>query len=237
MHKMKHLPSLFLLALIAVFSFSNASAVNTDDLLRPAQAFQLSADGTQPGKILVKWRIAEGYYLYENKFKFSTNSTSISFSEPNYPKSEIKQDDFFGEIGVYRDEVIIEIPFTINTKIPEIINLKVKSQGCADIGVCFPPHSQTLLVTMSQTSDEPSEIAPDKIKDIIASGSNTSPIEEVESIVEPTKDPLAALTDFGDTFGLDEEDDILTINAYFSKEIILFDFGFWVIRLRKAYVG
>lgn len=192
--------------LLLLTSMASAASDPTDDLLRPEEAFQISTDGSNPNKILVKWRIAEGYYLYQSKIRFSTDSTDITLTSPDFPEAEIKNDPFFGEIGIYRDEVIIDIPILKDNNTPDIITLNAKSQGCADVGVCFPPQTQQILVAMSQEADNPSQIDPEKVEDISVSGTGDDSAAEPE----PAADPLAGLTDTKDDFGFGgEEDDIL----------------------------
>jgi thiol:disulfide interchange protein DsbD len=106
MHKIKTLLQ-FSLYLLLALAIQTANAITAEDLLSPQQAFQISANGSSANKILVKWRIAEGYYLYQSKIRFSTDSENITLSSPDFPPAEIKKDDFFGEVSIYRDEIII----------------------------------------------------------------------------------------------------------------------------------
>ena len=134
MHKIKTIFKL-LLSLFLSTGFQVAHAISVEDLLPPQQAFQISANGSEKNKIKVKWRIADGYYLYQSKIRFSTDSPNITLTSPDFPEAEIKNDEFFGKIGVYRGEVIVDIPILMDNNTPDIITLHAKSQGCADIGV------------------------------------------------------------------------------------------------------
>lgn len=214
-----------LIWLLAMQSVYAAAPVSAEDLLHPEQAFLIAADGSHPNKIMVKWRIAEGYYLYKSKIRFNTDSADITLTTPTFPQAETKNDPFFGEIEIYRDEVVIEIPILKDNNTPDIITLFAKSQGCADIGVCFPPQTQQILVGMSNSADNPMPIDPEKIEDVAISGTGESAADEPaaepetsESLDFPadekeplTADPLAALTQPANDFGFGaEEDDILT---------------------------
>ncbi len=194
-----------LLLLLNSLALSNAQAVDSQDLLPPEQAFRISANGEAADKIQVKWRIADGYYLYQSKIRFNSDAREITLMAPNFPKGELVNDEFFGEIEIYRGEIIVDIPVIKDEKLPDIITLQARSQGCADIGVCYPPQTQTLLVAMSNVADSPAPVDPSSIEEVTAIGSETS------SSTAPESNPLDALEAFGDSFGIeDEEDGILT---------------------------
>ena len=198
------LTSLFLL--LTWLAASNIHAADEQDLLPPEQAFRISANGNAADKIRVKWRIADGYYLYQSKIRFSTDANEITLMTPDFPKGEEINDEFFGEIEIYRGETIIDIPVIKDEKIPDIITLEARSQGCADIGVCYPPQTQTLLVAMSDVADSPAPVDPSSIEEISVVGSQTN-----TNSATPAENPLDALEAFGDSFGMeDEEDGILT---------------------------
>jgi thiol:disulfide interchange protein DsbD len=226
MHKLISKFAYLVSGLICLFGAQNiyaAAPASAEDLLHPEQAFLIAADGSHPNKIMVKWRIAEGYYLYKSKIRFNTDSADITLTTPSFPEAETKNDPFFGEIEIYRDEVVIEIPILKDNNTPDIITLFAKSQGCADIGVCFPPQTQQILVGMSNSADNPMPIDPEQIEDVAISGTGETstdqePSEAAESLDFPADeqkpaaaDPLAALIQPGNDFGFGaEEDDILT---------------------------
>jgi thiol:disulfide interchange protein DsbD len=238
MHKLISKFAYLVSGLICLFGAQNiyaAAPASAEDLLHPEQAFLIAADGSHPNKIMVKWRIAEGYYLYKSKIRFNTDSADITLTTPSFPEAETKNDPFFGEIEIYRDEVVIEIPILKDNNTPDIITLFAKSQGCADIGVCFPPQTQQILVGMSNSADNPMPIDPEQIEDVAISGTGETstdqePSEAAESLDFPADeqapsnnaDPLAALTQPSNDFGFGaEEDDILTPEqAYILTPVI-----------------
>lgn len=112
------------------------------DLLEPQQAFRLSARVAGPDAIEVRFRIAEGYYLYRDKFRFSAVPDSVGLGKPDFPPGRIIEDEFFGRSETYRKELTVRIPVQ-RTPGMRAITLKVVSQGCADVGVCYVPMTQT----------------------------------------------------------------------------------------------
>ena len=120
----------------------------TEDLLEPEQAFKLSARALDAGTIEVRYQIADGYYLYREKFKFSAEPAGVTLGKPQFPAGKIKQDEYFGKVETYRQSFAIKLPVQLAAGTSPNITLKVVSQGCADAGVCYPPFTQTALLTM-----------------------------------------------------------------------------------------
>jgi thioredoxin:protein disulfide reductase len=119
------------------------------DLLEPTRAFELSARQKGAGVIELRYKIADGYYMYASKFKFAVESGSaIKLGKARLSKGSMKQDPTFGRVETFRNSVRILLPITRmhndNTD-AQPLHLRITSQGCADAGVCFPPLQQTLI--------------------------------------------------------------------------------------------
>ncbi|MEW8157472.1 MAG: protein-disulfide reductase DsbD N-terminal domain-containing protein, partial [Candidatus Thiodiazotropha endolucinida] len=80
--------------MLLVLSSLSMAAWNEEDLLLPDQAFQISGrtDGTE--KLLVEWRIADGYYMYRDKIQFDSDTIGIEIGEPKLSQAKIKNDEF-----------------------------------------------------------------------------------------------------------------------------------------------
>lgn len=133
------LPSLFLLFSIAVQANS--------ELLPADKAFAFNAKVIDD-KIFLNWDIAEGYYLYKEKIKISSDH-SVRLGEAKFPIAKIKNDEFFGKIGVYRNNVSVVVPVLEGDS--QFIVLNVVSQGCADLGVCYPPITKSVTLKVKGT--------------------------------------------------------------------------------------
>ncbi len=133
--------SLLLLPVLLAFALC-AHAVSEDDLLPADQAFRFHAALADSQMVRAEWDIAHGYYLYRDKIHFSTSAPGIELGAPRFPEAHIKDDEFFGKMPIYRDTLVVEIPFTRATGAPQSFELDAKSQGCADVGVCYPPQTQ-----------------------------------------------------------------------------------------------
>jgi thiol:disulfide interchange protein DsbD len=131
-----------------------AGTVAATDFLPPEQAFRVSGKST-PGKLQVTWKIADGYYLYRSKFRFQSETPGVELGAPVLPASLSKDDEFFGRVDVYRNEVTVDIPLATGATAPDVVTLRTLSQGCADAGLCYPPQQQTLLVVLAPATDQP----------------------------------------------------------------------------------
>ena len=125
--------------LILILLCLTAGAVRAEQPLPPEQAFRFSARAIDANTIEAHWDIAKGYYLYRNKFQFSVQPATIKLGAPKIPAGKIHDDENFGKVETYRNDVSILIPLT---HAEDHLTLNVVSQGCADIGVCYPPQPQ-----------------------------------------------------------------------------------------------
>lgn len=147
-------------AILACGLWSPTSAqITMDDLLPVEQAFAL--DGAVFDDVVVlRWTIADGYYLYRHAFEIEAEGDGLVLAEPQIPPGEMTVDEFFGETETYRHEVEVVVPIVRASAGAH--TLRIRSQGCADLGVCYPPHRQTLTLNFADVdgSAEPATAAP-----------------------------------------------------------------------------
>ena len=126
---------------------------SADDLLEPEKAFQFSARALDPRVIEVRFVIADGYYMYRDKFKFALASASgVKLGAPELPAGIRKKDDFFGEVETYRKDVRIRLPLERSAVTAETLELAVTSQGCADVGVCYVPMDSKATIRLASAT-------------------------------------------------------------------------------------
>jgi thioredoxin:protein disulfide reductase len=118
----------FLFALLVAAGTSAAA-----DLLEPERAFQFSARELE-GAVEVRFVIAEGYYLYRDRMRFSAEGP-VQLGTPQFPPAIPHKDEFFGDMPIYRNQMAVRVPVQGEGR----YELKVISQGCADAGVCYVP--------------------------------------------------------------------------------------------------
>ncbi len=150
-----------ILALLLALLVAPVWAAGADDLLEPEKAFRLSARALDPTAIEVRFEIAGGYYMYRDKFAFAlVGGGDAKLGEAQFPAGQRKKDEFFGEVETYRKQVAIRLPVAGNA---ERLRLEVTSQGCADVGVCYPPQVQKVdvrLASFSPGGSGPVAVAP-----------------------------------------------------------------------------
>ncbi len=195
-------------------------ATAEQEFLKPHQAFAISAQVVDSDRLLVDWRIADGYYMYQSKFRFRSETAGAQLGDPRLPPAETQNDPIFGEVEVYRNQVRIEVPLDAVPANAETLTLSTRSQGCADAGICYPPHTQRVQVALNRSA------ANRPVFQAVSAGAGLGPNEESEPIsrlapIDPVtnaqpEDPLAALAAFSDDLGLGTEGDILPAEEAFK---------------------
>ena len=138
----------FLTCLMFWFA-AQAFAVDSADLLAPDQAFQFTSKVKKADRLLLSWDIANGYYLYRNKFKFVSLTPGVKVGEQSFPASQTKHDATFGTVEIFRDHLEVEV--LIQRQDPKLnkLTLEIAFQGCADVGVCYMPIKKTVSFDLS----------------------------------------------------------------------------------------
>ncbi len=230
---MKFCKAILLLFLLAV----GGAQAQQDELLPPEQAFRLSGQ-INGDSIVADFNIAPGYYMYRKSFKFDAETDGVTLDEPIIPPGHKKSDEFFGEVEVYRDQVSIEIPLRYGAgQRPASVRIKTVGQGCADIGVCYPPLFETLNLDPAnpgpvaaipyrapavKAAPAPVQMAANTVDqglnelqsllsaatDTLSTETSAPPATEQNSNNNSGEDPLALLQALGSDIGLEEDDEI-----------------------------
>ena len=183
------------------------------EFLAPDQAFRVSATAAGGDRVNLAWTIEDGYYLYRNKFRIQADTPGVELGQPTLPLGETKDDEFFGRVDIYRREVTLGVPVKANGPMPDVITLRTLSQGCADAGLCYPPHQQTLRVAMAGGDAQPSTTP----------ARATAPERPVGAASPPQGRPGGEGPGFGKSLGLDGGDDLLPAEQAFRFTASLVD--------------
>ncbi|MEC8225772.1 MAG: protein-disulfide reductase DsbD, partial [Pseudomonadota bacterium] len=142
----------FLLLLCALWLMP-ASASNNNllgNLLQPAEQTFLPVDQAfvfdfdQQGKTLfIGWDIAPDYYLYKKKVEIIAKGADIEV--PDLGKGVIIEDEFFGKTEVFFDSLNVVSKLS---NVTEGAVVKVRFQGCAEAGLCYPPEVRTIPLSV-----------------------------------------------------------------------------------------
>ena len=141
--------------LLAGLATLHSAYAQDQDILRPGEAFRYVAVDTGTA-IEVDWAIEPGYYLYKKKLSFASATGGIQLGNIDLPEGRHHEDEFFGAQQVYRERFFVSIPYTASGARPDSMDLVIKSQGCADLGICYPPQiwnaSVELVAASKQTT-------------------------------------------------------------------------------------
>ena len=174
----------FLLFLLTPVFFQPAWALSQDDLMPAEQAFAISSK-IEDSSVILSWDIADGYYLYRDKFSFKIKNAEASLGAIEFPQGKIKHDPYFGRVEIYRKHVNIKIP--VSTESTEPFVLSIKTQGCADVGVCYPPVKTKLDIN-------PDDFNSASYKQTVFDSSNSLPLAEQDQIALALQNDTLAWT-------------------------------------------
>ncbi len=155
-----------------------------DDILHPDRAFHLDIDASNPARLALHWDIAEGYYLYRDKFRVTADTEKVAVGDLSIPPGTIESDPEFGDVAVFYDEVGITAALSRAAAEPGEFELQVTYQGCKKGSVCYPPQTKTFPVSLTPVqaaaaapadgdpaADHVPQSAQDRITSRLASGS------------------------------------------------------------------
>jgi thiol:disulfide interchange protein DsbD len=122
--------------------------------LRPEDAFRPSARALDGRTVEVSFEIAEGYYLYRDKFQFSVETGPARLGQAVFPKGRETRDETFGTVEVYDRQVSIRLPVERDGAGVLPLTVQLTSQGCAaELGICYPPQKQRIGLELPDPAD------------------------------------------------------------------------------------
>ncbi|WP_334180551.1 protein-disulfide reductase DsbD [Pseudoxanthomonas sp.] len=140
-----------LLPLASLIAPAASAAITQDDLLPVDEAFVLTATAPTRDRIEIRWKITDGYYLYRHRTGVEADA-GFAAQPLQLPKGKAYRDEFFGDVETYRGELLATLPGQPTTS-TDSVTLKIKYQGCADAGICYPPQTRTLKVALPAAGD------------------------------------------------------------------------------------
>jgi thioredoxin:protein disulfide reductase len=129
-----------------------ALALDNPEPLPPDEAFKVTARAVASNQLEISWDIAEGYYLYSKKMHCESKTSNVELHKTAFPNGKLKHDDIFGEVATYRNNLKVPV-FLKSVNTASSVELMVRYQGCADIGVCYPPQKKMLVVKLPQVAN------------------------------------------------------------------------------------
>lgn len=112
------------------------------------QAFALEAIAGDGNTILMRFTPAPGYYLYRDRSSFALAADGIAAAAPRWPPGVEHNDGYFGDVVVYFDQVDVPLPLVRSHGEPREAVLTATFQGCQDEGICYPPMTRRVQVSL-----------------------------------------------------------------------------------------
>ena len=123
-------------------------------VLKPEEAFPVEVI-YKDQRLQISHEITVGYYLYKDKISYDSIDQNINLGTTQLPPGKAHFDEFFGNTEIYRDSFIVDIPVGIDTTtvIDGTLFIEIKLQGCADIGLCYPPQTWQKAISLNQENE------------------------------------------------------------------------------------
>lgn len=171
--------------------------IDESDLLDPDVAFAIQGEAEAADRVRITWTVADGYYMYRHALGFSSETEGVSLGEAEIPVGEQKVDEFFGEVETYRQTLSVVLPLEFAGDAPTAVTIQARSQGCADLGVCYPPHRQSVTIELPAAGTAPAAgssatAAGNPLRDLLAGGNGSSVIAPPQQ--DEALSPEAAFT-------------------------------------------
>ena len=137
-------------ALILFMPWTTAQAIDFDEVRDFEDVFVLTAEAPARDRIEVRWAIEDGFYLYNNKFlQFRSATEGVVLGEPRIPPGKRGFDELLGEeVEKYHDELRVSLPLDAVAPGVDTVVLNVRSQGCMEDVLCYPPTAQRVEVRL-----------------------------------------------------------------------------------------
>ncbi|KHD06408.1 hypothetical protein PN36_05050 [Candidatus Thiomargarita nelsonii] len=129
-------------------AFLGEDDLEDEEFLELDEAFEFSAEFPSPSYLVVRWKMADGYYLYRDKLAFSGEG---ELGTPALPPSILEKDPLFGDVHIYK-QPLLEITIPIKTEGLQAVTLSVDYQGCATAGLCYPPTTKVVNLQLGKSS-------------------------------------------------------------------------------------
>ncbi|KTG16470.1 MULTISPECIES: protein-disulfide reductase DsbD [unclassified Guyparkeria] len=158
----------------------------SNEPLDPEKAFrpEVTADGSA---VFVRFDIVPEYYLYRGRLKAAV-SDGATITGAELAEGERKDDPNFGTVWVFHDQ----LDSRLNVEADAPYTLVIGYQGCADMGLCYPPMEKAWRIDPTAGTAERLDAVPDGIGEPTA-------VEDLPQLATTgTADDTATPTDSGE---------------------------------------
>ena len=133
----------------ALRAIDAGNALGASSAALPAeQAFRVEALATAPDRLLLRWTMAKGYYLYRDQTALSVPEAPALKLVPAWPAGTAHEDEHFGQVTVYYDQVEVPVGIAGDLQGRRQLSVQAAFQGCQEGGICYPVMTRTLQVEL-----------------------------------------------------------------------------------------
>ncbi len=127
-------------------SLGLSSAANSE-MMTAEQAFQLTTEITNNNTLIARWKVADGTYLYQKNFTFTSDNPDVKVGKVSFPKADNKNDPVFGDVKVYHKDIELTVPLLFTKAPSSDTKIKITYQGCSEtLGICYPPTKTEIFI-------------------------------------------------------------------------------------------
>ncbi|MFP4615924.1 MAG: protein-disulfide reductase DsbD N-terminal domain-containing protein, partial [Thiohalorhabdus sp.] len=140
----------FLLPLALLAGILGSGMAQAQDIPQPEEAFEVSAEAVGPETVRLTWDVGDDTYLYRDKLDLSVvEPEGGEVAATEVPRGKEKYDETFGEeMEVFYDEATLTAELSGVEDADEVV-VEARYQGCAEAGVCYPPQTEELTVSLA----------------------------------------------------------------------------------------
>lgn len=126
------------------------AGADNGDFLPADQAFRFNASVAGPRRLSLIWEIADGYYLYRDRFSFAIvkGEAGIRRDHVTVPAGTVKHDQSFGDVEINTGDLAVDLPVHRDSTGVAPIVLRVRYQGCKENAICYPPITKDIALTL-----------------------------------------------------------------------------------------
>jgi len=144
------------LATLLSSTATSQGLAGTDEIPAVEHAFRFQSEVVAPDLVQLTWDIAPGTYLYADLIELVLDgSPEVALGAIERPAGTLKHDSVLpdgsiGDVRIYQGRLDLTVPLRRATTAPTDMTLVVKYQGCAEIGICYPPQTQRLALSLPE---------------------------------------------------------------------------------------
>ncbi|BCU07517.1 thiol:disulfide interchange protein DsbD [Allochromatium tepidum] len=144
------------LAALLSSAATSRELTGTDEIPEVEQAFRFQSEVVAPDRVRLTWDIAPGTYLYADLVEIAlVESPDVALDVVERPAGTLKPDSVLpdgsiGDVEIHQGRLDLTVPLQRATTAPTEATLIVKYQGCAEIGICYPPQTRRVALSLPE---------------------------------------------------------------------------------------